>query len=67
MAKQPFDESALFQAAQKPVRWLVSAERLRDAAELILGDQVKQEVPYFRAVNDARTQCIFPLASSPPL
>lgn len=38
----------LFRAAQYPVGWLLSAERLRDAAEIILRHEVAQEVPYFR-------------------
>lgn len=33
--------------------WFLSAERLRGAAEIILGDQVKQEISYFKAVDDA--------------
>jgi len=39
----------LFKAGQQPSQWLMSAKRLRAAAELILADQVKQEIPFFQA------------------
>lgn len=53
MPKTPPSPDQMFQNAQKPVMWFSSAERLRSAAEIILADQVKQEVPYFRAVDAA--------------
>jgi hypothetical protein len=46
---------ALFKAAQEPRAWLESAEKLYAAAELILQDQVRHEIRYFRAY-DAATQ-----------
>lgn len=48
----------LFKAAQHPVGWLLSAERLRDAAEIILRHEVTQEVPYFRAHDEAVKQAM---------
>jgi len=42
-----------FKMAQNPVFWLINAERLQTAAEIILNDQVKQEIPYFKAVDEA--------------
>jgi len=54
MTKKPIDSTEQFQAAQKPIMWFLSAERLRDAAEIILSDQIKQEVPFFRAVEEAQ-------------
>ncbi len=38
-----------FKAAQQPVAWLLSAERLRDAADAILKHELPNEIPYFRA------------------
>src|SRR5271166_2159157 len=49
---------AEFKKAQEPSSWFLSAERLRDAAEIILGDRVKQEVPFFRAADEARTKAV---------
>lgn len=46
-------EKDMFKAAQRPVAWLLSAERLRDAAEIILRHEVEKEIPYFRAHADA--------------
>jgi hypothetical protein len=43
----------MFKVAQRPVAWLLSAERLRDAAEIILRHEVEKEIPYFRAHADA--------------
>jgi hypothetical protein len=54
-----------FRRRRKPATWLVSAERLRAAAEIILGDQVKQEVPYFRAVDDARHEALMAAIAAP--
>jgi hypothetical protein len=48
----------LFKAAQHPVGWLLSAERLCDAAEVILRQEVAQEVPYFRAHSQAVEQAM---------
>jgi hypothetical protein len=58
MAKQPLDSAALFQAAQRPIMWFLSAERLRDAAEIILTNQSKQEMPFSRAVEEAQLAAI---------
>ena len=38
--------------------WFLSAERLRGAAEIILGDQIKQEIPYFNAVDVAVKEAV---------
>ena len=43
----------MYRAAQSPVGWLLSAERLRDAAEAILQHEVQYEVSYFRAYDAA--------------
>src|SRR5262245_26323903 len=48
-----FHPEELFKAAQQPVRWFSSAERLRDAAEIIFSDQIKREGPYLEAQNKA--------------
>jgi len=48
-----FHPEELFKAAQQPVQWFSSAERLRDAAEIILSDQIKREGPYLEAQNKA--------------
>jgi hypothetical protein len=53
MVKQHFDPDELFKAAQQPVLWFSGAERLRDAAEIILGDQIKREGPYLEAKDKA--------------
>ncbi|KFG67124.1 hypothetical protein [Microvirga sp. BSC39] len=45
--------TAFFKAAQSPGNWFLSAERLRDAAEIILRDQLAEEQPYFAAVHKA--------------
>jgi hypothetical protein len=47
-----------FQAAQRPVAWLFSAERLRDAAEAILKHELAAEIPYFRAHAAAEQEAI---------
>jgi hypothetical protein len=54
--KKRLSPAEMFQTAQSPVMWLDSANRLRDAAEIILADQVKQEVPYFQAVDAASVE-----------
>jgi hypothetical protein len=45
--------------------WLYCAERLRGAAETILADQLKQEVPYFQAVDAAHTEAIVKAQDAP--
>ena len=49
---------AVYRAGQKPVCWLLSAERLRDAAEVILSAEVVKEIPYFRAHEEATHQAL---------
>jgi hypothetical protein len=39
----------MHRAAQNAANWLLSAERLRGAAEIILAHEMAKEVPYFRA------------------
>jgi hypothetical protein len=46
-------EKQLFKGAQRPAAWLRSAERLRDAAEVVLEHEVLAEIPFFKAVADA--------------
>lgn len=53
MTENPNFSKDLFSTAQHPVGWLLSAERLRDAAEIVLRHEVAQEVPYFRAHSAA--------------
>jgi hypothetical protein len=48
----------MYRAAQNPASWLLSAERLRDAAEIILTHERAQEVPYFRAHKAAVQQAL---------
>jgi hypothetical protein len=43
----------MFKAAQRPALWLHSAERLRDAAEVILTHELPAEKPYFQALKIA--------------
>jgi hypothetical protein len=43
----------IFKAAQQPVLWLVSAEALRDAAEVIITREDGFLVPYLRAHDEA--------------
>src|SRR5262245_58073328 len=49
-ASDELNLQALFQAAQKPSAWFMTAEHLRDAAEIILRDQVAQQTLYLQAV-----------------
>lgn len=49
---------AMYRAAQNPVGWLISAERLRDAAEVILKAEVVKEIPYFRAHDEATQEAL---------
>jgi hypothetical protein len=51
----------MYRAAQNPANWLLSAERLRDAAEIILSHEQAQEVPYFQA-HEAASQKALALA-----
>jgi hypothetical protein len=48
----------LFKSAQHPRNWLSSAERLHDAAEAILNDQLSKEAPYFKAYRVAREEAV---------
>jgi hypothetical protein len=43
----------MYKAGQNPISWLLGADRLRDAAEIIIKAEVVREVPYFRAHDDA--------------
>ena len=51
-------EAELFKSAQSPIAWLVSAERLRDAAEVIMRDEQINEVPYFEAYKNAQLAAV---------
>ena len=48
----------LYKAAQSPTSWLLSAERLRDAAEVILKHEVQFEIPYFQAHAVAEQEAV---------
>jgi hypothetical protein len=48
----------LFKSAQAPVSWLLSAERLRDAAESVLRHEQQFEIPYFRAYEAAQQKAV---------
>jgi hypothetical protein len=48
----------LFKSAQRPIAWLLSAERLRDAAEAILEHERPNEIPYFNAQADAEQEAV---------
>jgi len=48
----------MYRAAQKAGNWLLSGERLRDAAEIILKHELAQEVPYFRAHEAATHEAV---------
>jgi hypothetical protein len=45
-----------FKAAQRPIAWLLSAERLRDAAEVICKHERAAEIPYFQAHTAAEKE-----------
>ena len=47
------DRQKLFEAAQRPSSWLSSAERLREAAEVIFAAEQHREKPYFEAYQEA--------------
>lgn len=53
MPNRPLTPGSVFQTAQSPVFWLLSAERLCDAAEIILQDQIRIEPAFLMAVDDA--------------
>jgi hypothetical protein len=55
MAKKPITPGTVFQAAQTPSAWLLSAERLSAAAEIIFCDQAAKE-PAYAAAADSATQ-----------
>jgi hypothetical protein len=65
MPKKRLSPAQMFQTAQSPVMWLHSADRLRGAAEIILADQVKQEVPYLQAVDAAGVEAELRAQSAP--
>ncbi|MGO8977481.1 MAG: hypothetical protein ACLPTZ_21220 [Beijerinckiaceae bacterium] len=48
----------LFKTAQRPVSWLLSAERLRDAAEVISEHELANEIPYFKAYAEAQQEAV---------
>ena len=54
-----------FKAAQQPHAWLSAAEKLAAAAELIMSDQVRHEVPYFRAYENAQHEALSYACASP--
>lgn len=58
MTEQEFFARDIYKAAQSPSAWLISAERLRDAAEAILQHEVQFEIPYFRAHDEAVQQAL---------
>ncbi len=47
-----------FKAAQRPTAWLLSAERLRDAADAILKPELPAEIPYFEAHKIAEEEAV---------
>ena len=47
MADHKVSARDMFKGAQSPIGWLLSAERLRDAAEAILQHEVQFEIPLF--------------------
>ena len=47
---------ALFKAGQQPSSWLLSAESLRDAAEIILQGEAENALSYSRAVEKAHEE-----------
>jgi hypothetical protein len=53
MAGARLTPQQMYKAVQNPASWLLSAERLRDAAEIILKHEWAQEIPYFRAYEAA--------------
>jgi hypothetical protein len=51
-------EQRQFEAAQRPIAWLLSAERLRSAADAILKHELPTEIPYFQARAVAEHEAI---------
>ena len=51
MAKET--PGSVYKSGQAPTAWLNSAEQLRNAAEIILADQMSREIPYLQAVDVA--------------
>jgi hypothetical protein len=49
---------SFYKAAQSPRGWLLSAERLQEAAEVILQHEQQFEVTYFRAHDEATKQAV---------
>ena len=58
MATRNITAQEMYRAAQSPIGWLISAERLRDAAEVILAHEVQYEIPYFRAHEAAANEAV---------
>jgi hypothetical protein len=48
----------MYKAAQNPTSWILSAERLRDAAEVIINAEMVKEIPYFRAHDEATQEAL---------
>ena len=53
MANEKLTPQQVFKAAQQPVSWLLSAESLRDAAEVVIKREDELLVPYLRAHDAA--------------
>jgi hypothetical protein len=53
MPKKPLTPELIFEIKQQPSFWLLSAERLCAAAEIVLADQAKIEPAYNKAVDAA--------------
>ena len=47
-----------FKAAQQPAGWLLTAERLRDAADAILKHELPAEIPYLQAHKIAEEEAV---------
>lgn len=58
MTRARLTPQTMYRAAQNPTNWLLSAERLRNAAEIILKHEMAQEIPYFRAHEAAAQQAM---------
>jgi len=53
MTQSELTPQEYFKAAQQPVTWLLSAESLRDAAEVVIRREDEFLVPYLRAYDEA--------------
>jgi hypothetical protein len=53
MTNDKLTPQEIFKGAQQPVCWLLSAESLRDAAEVIIKREDEYLVPYLRACDQA--------------